>query len=141
MAGLNKAILVGRIGKDPDIRRFDGGGVVANFTMATSEHYKDKVTGEKKEITDWHNIRVSGPMAEVVEKYVKKGHRLCVEGKMRTRSWEKNGETRYITEVHVENLQLIERSSAPSSDVSFPASEPAYQNEPAANVASDDLPF
>jgi single-strand DNA-binding protein len=100
MAGsVNKVILIGNVGKDPEIKSFDNGGKVANFSIATSESWKDKQSGERKEKTDWHNVAVFGQLADIVERYVKKGSKLYVEGKLSTRTYEKDGEKRYVTEV------------------------------------------
>ena len=99
MSGVNKVILVGRLGKDPEVRHLENGATVANFSMATSETYKDRQTGERREQTEWHNVVLWRGLAEVAEKYVKKGDMIYVEGKLRTRSWEKDGVTRYTTEV------------------------------------------
>lgn len=143
MSGVNKVFLLGRLGKDPDIKTFEGGGKIAQFSIATSETYKDKTTGEKKEITDWHNIKAAGPVVDIIEKYLKKGSQVHIEGKNRTRSWEKDGQTRYLTEVIVTGLTLVGGgggNSAPASPDDQPASEPAYAGE-GAPVASDDVPF
>lgn len=142
MAGVNKVILVGRLGKDPEVRHFENGGMVANFTMATSETYKDKATGEKKEITDWHNIVVRNQAAEIMQKYVHKGDLLYVEGKIRTRSWEKDGITRYTTEIIVDNFNMLtpkgNNSSTSEGGYSGTAKDGA---ENFSNSGSDDLPF
>ena len=89
MSGVNKVILVGRLGKDPEVRNLENGASVANFTLATSESYKDKTTSEKKEITEWHNIVLWRGLAEIAAKYLHKGDMIYVEGRLRTRSWEK----------------------------------------------------
>ncbi len=107
MSGVNKVILVGRLGKDPEVRNLDNGATVANFTVATSESYKDKTTGEKKEITEWHNIVLWRGLAEVAQKYLHKGDMVYIEGKLRTRSWEKEGVTRYTTEVVGDNMTML----------------------------------
>lgn len=102
MAGsVNKVILVGNLGKDPEIRTFPNGGRVANFSIATSESWKDKATGEKKERTEWHRISVTNDaLVTVVEKYVKKGAKLYIEGQLETRKWtDKDGIEKYTTEV------------------------------------------
>jgi len=143
MAGVNKAILIGRLGKDPEIRHFENGGMVANFTMATSETYKDKTTGEKKEITDWHNIVVRNQAAEIMQKYVHKGDMLYVEGKMRTRSWEKDGVTRYITEVVVDNFTMLTPKSSgnSSSEGGYSGTAKSQESFSADSSGTDDLPF
>src|SRR6187431_626487 len=107
MSGVNKVILVGRLGKDPEVRNLENGAAVANFTVATSESYKDKTTGEKKEITEWHNIVLWRGLAEVAQKYLHKGDMVYIEGKLRTRSWEKEGVTRYTTEVLGDNMTML----------------------------------
>jgi single-strand DNA-binding protein len=101
MAGsVNKVILVGNLGKDPEIRSFPNGGRVANFSIATSENWKDKATGERKERTEWHRISVlNDALVGVVEKYVKKGSKLYIEGQLETRKYEKDGREVYTTEV------------------------------------------
>lgn len=100
MADLNRVCLSGRLGKDPEIRNTQSGEMVASFSMATSEQWKDKATGEKKERTEWHSIVVWGPMAKIAEKYLGKGRRVYVEGQQRTRKWQdQNGNDRWSTEV------------------------------------------
>lgn len=102
MAGsVNKVILIGNLGRDPEIRSFQNGGRVASFSLATSENWKDKATGEKKERTEWHRISVlNDKLVEVVEKYVKKGSKLYIEGQLETRKWtDKDGQEKYTTEV------------------------------------------
>jgi len=97
---LNKVMLIGRVGKDPEIRSFQNGGRVANFSLATSDKWKDKTTGENKEKTEWHNIQVFGGLVSVIENYCSKGTMLYLEGALQTRSYETNsGEKKYITEV------------------------------------------
>ncbi len=109
MAGsVNKVILIGNLGKDPEVRRLENGAVVASFSIATSETYIEKATGEKRETTDWHNIVVWRGLAEVVEKYVKKGMKVYIEGKLRTRSWQdKDNNTRYTTEVQADEMTIL----------------------------------
>lgn len=107
MSGVNKVILVGRLGKDPEVRHLENGAAVANFSIATSEVYKDRNTGERREQTEWHNIVLWRGLAEVAEKYLKKGDMAYIEGKLRTRSWEKDGITRYTTEVVGDNMTML----------------------------------
>ena len=103
---INKVILLGYVGKDPVVRYFENGNVVANFTLATSEWHTNK-KGERVVVTDWHRIVLWRKLAEYAEKYIKKGIELYVEGKLKTRSWtDKDGKTNYITEISGENLQL-----------------------------------
>lgn len=96
---INKAILIGNVGKQPDIRTMQNGGKVANFSLATSERWTDKGSGEKKERTEWHRIVVFGNLAEVVEKYVHKGSKVYVSGAIQTRKYEKDGQDHYTTEI------------------------------------------
>lgn len=100
---INRAIIVGRVGKDPEIKSFSNGGRIANFSLATSQSWKDKSSGERKEATEWHNISIqSDGLVGIVEKYVKKGDLIGVEGELRTRSWsDQNGNKRYSTEIVV----------------------------------------
>jgi len=138
---VNKVILVGNTGKDPEIRHLDKGVAVASFSLATSETYKNK-NGEKISNTEWHNLVLWRGLAEFAEKYVKKGTQLYVEGKLRTRSWDdKEGNKRYTTEVVADVVQLLGRktdlenthnettTTEPNDDVSIPIQE------------TDDLPF
>lgn len=144
MAGVNKVILIGRLGKEPEIRNFENGGMIANFTLATSETYKDRTTGEKKEITDWHNVVVRIPQqADVIQKYVHKGDLLYVEGKLRTRSWEKDSKTNYITEVLVENFTMLtpKGSNGGGQVGGGYGSMPTNQPTPMMDASNDDLPF
>lgn len=101
MSSVNKVILIGNLGKDPEIRTFGNGGKVANFSIATSESWKDKQSGEKKEKTEWHNIAVFGEgLVGVVERYIKKGSKVYIEGKLQTRKWQdRDGNDKYTTEV------------------------------------------
>lgn len=100
--GVNKVILVGNLGQDPEIRYMPNGGAVANLTLATSESWRDKQTGENKEITEWHRVVIFGKLAEVAGEYLKKGSQVYIEGQLKTRKWEdQQGVTRYTTEIAV----------------------------------------
>lgn len=113
--GINKVILVGNLGKDPEVKSFANGGRVANFTIATSESWKDKMTGERKERTEWHNIKIDNDnLIRVVEQYLRKGSKVYVEGQLQTRKWQdRDGNDRYTTEVVVGRfkgeLELLDR--------------------------------
>jgi single-strand DNA-binding protein len=111
MAGsVNKVILIGNLGKDPEVRHLENGAVVANFSIATSEVYTDKASGVKKENTDWHDVVVWRGLAEVAEKYLKKGYKVYVEGKLKKRSWQdKEGNTRYTTEIVADEMTILSR--------------------------------
>lgn len=149
MAGsVNKVILIGNVGKDPEVRHLENGATVANFSIATSETYKDKNTGQKVENTDWHDIVVWRGLAEVVEKYVRKGHKIYVEGKLKKRSWQdKEGNTRYTTEVLADELTMLSRpddvkqnpSSAPYNNAGTP--EQPSKVDDILKKDNDDLPF
>ncbi len=142
---LNKAILIGNVGNDPEVRHLDAGTPVANFSLATSETYKNK-EGERVTQTEWHNIVVWRGLAEVVEKYVTKGQQLYIEGRIRTRSWDdKEGNKRYTTEIVADNLQMLGRKGdsnqasegVPTQTNTTPTSSTS-KNEP---EPEDDLPF
>lgn len=149
MAGsVNKVILIGNLGKDPEIRRLENGAVVANFPLATSETFIDKATGERRETTDWHTIVLWRGLAEVAEKYARKGQKIYVEGKLKNRSWQdKDGNTRYTTEVLGESMTLLTPKS--ESDRPASANTAPYPTEPSSNPSpldlnanfEDDLPF
>jgi len=141
MSGVNKVILVGRLGKDPEVRNLENGASVANFTMATSETYKDKVTGEKKEITDWHNIVLWRGLAEIAQKYLHKGDMIYVEGKLRTRSWEKDGVTRYTTEIIGDNMTMLSTKGGGGGSSSSEGYSGPKGEAMAPGSGSDDLPF
>ena len=145
MSGVNKVILVGRVGKEPEVRNLENGASMANFTLATSETYKDKTTGEKKEITEWHNIVLWRGLAEITQKYVHKGDMLYIEGKIRTRPWEKDGITRYTTEIIGDNMQMLTpKGGSGSSDYvqqEKPTTEALSSPLPPLNSATDILPF
>lgn len=145
MAGVNKVILIGNLGADPEVRHLQNGAAVANFRIATSETYKDKQTGEKREQTEWHSIVAWRALAEIVEKYLRKGSKVYVEGKLRTRQWQdKDGNTRYTTEIHADEMTMLDRagSNAPGGQ---PGAQPASAPQPVpmsvAQDEVDDLPF
>lgn len=106
MSGVNKVILLGRVGRDVEVRQLEGGNKVCNFSLATSETYKDK-DGNKAESTEWHNIVIWGKLVDVVERYVKKGDLLYLEGQNKTRSWEKDDIIRYTTEVVCNQMTML----------------------------------
>lgn len=115
--GINKVILVGRLGKDPEVRYIPNGGAVANLQVATSETWRDKQTGEMKEQTEWHRVVLFGKLAEVAGEYLRKGAQVYIEGQLRTRSWEDNGITRYVTEILVKTTGTMQMlGSAPQQN-------------------------
>lgn len=150
MAGsVNKVILIGNLGKDPEVRRLENGSMVATFSIATSEVYTDKVSGEKKEITDWHDVVVWRRLAEITEKYVKKGYKVYVEGRLKKRSWQdKEGITRYTTEVIADTMNVLSRPEGSERPITSnaPYSQEGIPNAPSKidellSQDKDDLPF
>ena len=135
MAGVNKVILLGNLGKDPEVRYLDNGIVVANFSLATTESYKNK-EGERVSQTEWHNIVLWRGLAEVAEKYLKKGASVYIEGKIKTRKWEdKDGNTRYSTEILADNMTMLGPKQFQEKS---PSSSPSSVTN---DDKSDDLPF
>ncbi|MEO8590219.1 MAG: single-stranded DNA-binding protein [Flavobacteriales bacterium] len=148
MAGVNKVILIGNLGADPEVRHLQNGASVANFRIATTETYKDKNTGEKREQTEWHNIVAWRGLAEITEKYVRKGSKVYVEGKLRTRKWQdKDGNDRYTVEIHADEMNMLDRASGDGSNQNRPAATNVQQGSQAPVPAGspsddvDDLPF
>lgn len=131
---VNKAIIIGHIGKDPEVKYLESGVAVANFTVATSESFKDKTTGERKTQTEWHNVVLWRGLAEVAEKYLKKGSQVYIEGKLKTRSWEdKDGNTRYTTEIVGDQMTML------GGNQEKPLAQP--EMKPAITKEDDILPF
>jgi len=150
---VNKVILIGNVGQDPEVRHLENGGVVAHFSIATTETYTDKTSGERKKTTDWHNIVAWGELAKIIERYITKGMKIYIEGRMRTRSWtDKDGNTRYVTEVLANNITMLSNSNNQSSEQNKPNPYPAdgtpapftpmsIISEEEFPSTSDDLPF
>jgi len=134
---INKVIIVGRTGKDPEVQHLDNGTAVAKITVATNEVFKNK-QGEKVENTEWHNVVLWRGLAEVVEKYVKKGDLIYIEGKLKTRTWDdKNGSKHYTTEIIADTMQML---GGKKSD--RPEAPPLTEDDIPANITEeDDLPF
>lgn len=156
--GVNKVILIGNVGGDPEVRYLPNGNAVANVTLATSDSWKDKQTGQLQERTEWHRVVFFGKVAEVVGEYARKGSKLYVEGRLQTREWEKDGVKRYTTEVVVDmggQMQLLDSRNqgnsegmAPRQSASQrpqqsqqPAPQPAAQPAPDYDSFDDDIPF
>ena len=147
--GINKAILVGNLGKDPDIRYTPGGAAVASFSIATTESWKDKQSGEKVEKTEWHNVTAFGRLAEICGEYLKKGSQVYVEGRIQTDKYtDKQGVEKYSTKIIINEMQMLGgRSGAgmPESHPSGPAPAAPQQgtqgNAGPANDFDDDIPF
>ena len=142
----NKVQLIGRLGKDPEIRTFEGNNKIANFTLATNERYKDK-TGNMIDVTDWHNVVVRfTKQAEIAEKYLKKGMLVYIEGKLKNRSWDdKDGNKKYITEVVVDSFNMLERKddngNATSSNTGATSYTTPQETTPESKSEGDDLPY
>jgi len=149
--GINKVILVGNLGRDPEIKYTASGGAIANLTIATSESWNDKQTGEKVEKTEWHRVVAFQRLAEIMGEYLKKGSQVYIEGKLQTRKWQdQNGQDRYTTEIVASDMQML----GSRADAGAPAqaggggfrraansqqepAQPAYDND----FADDDIPF
>lgn len=140
MSSLNKVQLIGRLGKDPEIRRLDSGVIVASFSIATSENYTNK-QGEKVEQTEWHSIVIWGKLAEVVEKYVKKGMLIYIEGKLKTRQWEKEGQKHYTTEIFGESMQMLSRGEQTQAQAAPTTATAPASSDNWTNPEDNDLPF
>ena len=145
MAGINKVILIGRLGSDPEVRYTPSGVAVANFNIATSEEWKDKDSGEKKERTEWHRIVAWRRLGEICGEYLSKGRQVYVEGRLQTRDWEdRDGNKRYTTEIVATDIQFLgtRDSSEPAIPRgTTPASSANFQGGPAQGPVDDDIPF
>ncbi|MEL0569344.1 single-stranded DNA-binding protein [Citrobacter werkmanii] len=153
--GVNKVILVGNLGQDPEVRYLPNGGAVANITLATSESWRDKATGEMKEQTEWHRVVLFGKLAEVASEYLRKGSQVYIEGQLRTRKWtDQSGVEKYTTEVLVNvggTMQMLggkqggnDQSSTPrnnSQSRNLPAQQQSHHSEPPMNFDDSDIPF
>ena len=154
-SSVNKVILIGNLGKDPEVRHLESGVGVANFSIATSENYKDRKTGERVTQTEWHNVVLWRGLADVAEKYLKKGDKIYIEGKLRTRTWQdQQGNNRYTTEIVADNLTMLGKSSDKNTTNNEPAAT-TQQSSPNTVIAeekskeeysspedsNDDLPF
>ena len=142
MAGINKAILIGRLGRDPEVRYTPDGTAVANFSIATSEEWKDKGTGERKERTEWHRIVAFRKLGELCGEYLSKGRQVYVEGRLQTRSWEKDGVTRYTTEIVASDVQFLgAKDSANSGGQALTPQDSDTSGAPDSETIDDDIPF
>ena len=151
MASVNKVIIVGNLGRDPEIKTFPSGDKVANVTIATTDRWKDKQTGEMKEATEWHRVVFNGKLADVVGQYLRKGSQVYVEGSLKTRSWEKDGVKQYATEIRADQMQMLgskgggggDAGAAPAQRAPAPAAGRATDAAPAGGGYGDDdsIPF
>ena len=162
MASVNKVIIVGNLGADPETRYLPSGDAVTNIRVATTDRYKDKATGEMREATEWHNISFFAKLAEIAGQYLRKGSQVYVEGSLRTRKYtDKNGVEKYATDIRADSMQMLgsrqgmggpaedgggyaPRQAAPARPAAAPASRPAAAAKPAASNfddMDDDIPF
>lgn len=149
MPGVNKAIIVGRLGQDPEIRYTKDGTAIANFTVATSDRWKDKQTGEMQEVTEWHRIVAYRRVAEICGQFLRKGRQVYVEGKIQTRQWEdKDGNKRWTTEIEVRDMEMIggkgdgevAENRKPPQPEKYPSHKPKSVPRQEA-LPNDDIPF
>ncbi len=151
MASVNKVIIVGNVGRDPETRYLPSGDAVTNISVATSDRYKDKQTGEMKETTEWHRVAFFGKLAEIAGQYLKKGSQVYVEGSLRTRKWtDQSGQEKYSTEIRAETMQMLgSKMSGASGDSGDNAPRSKSSDAGATSAASagalgamdDDIPF
>ena len=148
--GVNKVILVGNLGKEPEVRFTPEGNAIANVVVATSESWRDKTSGDVQDRTEWHRIVFFSRLAEIVGEYLHKGSKIYIEGSLRTRKWtDRDNNERYTTEIVASEMHMLDRkgeqdmpTSQPSQSASKPKSSPAPQPAPAMDVeADDDIPF
>ncbi len=150
MAGINKVIIVGNLGNDPEIRTMPNGEMIANISVATSESWTDKNTGEKKTQTEWHSIVLYRRLAEIAGQYLTKGSQVYIEGRLKTRKWQdSNGQDRYTTEIQGDNLQMLggrnqdaaQNQPPKQQDKQQKAQSKPQQSEPPVDAFDDNIPF
>lgn len=149
MASVNKVILVGNLGRDPESRTFPSGGQVCNVRIATTDRWRDKQSGEMREVTEWHNVVFNDRLAEIAAQYLRKGSQVYVEGQLRTRKWtDKDGQDRYTTEIRADQMQMLGSKDGGGCDAPAPAPRPQSRAPaPAPRSASgfddmdDDIPW
>lgn len=153
MASINKVIIVGNLGRDPEMRTFPSGDQVANVTIATTDKWKDKQTGEMKEATEWHRVVFNGRLAEIVGQYLRKGSQVYVEGSLRTRKWtDKDGQERYTTEIRCDDMKMLgsrQGMGAPAGGggggydepTDYAPAPPKNKPKPSFDDLGDDIPF
>ena len=144
MRGVNKVILVGVLGKDPETKTFANGGSLTQFSIATSEAWTDKTTGERKEQTEWHNIVLQNKLGEIAQQYLRKGSKVYIEGSLNTRKWtDQNGQERYTTQIKGQQMQMLDSANGNNQQQTQPQ-QPTYAKNPQAQPPADldtDLPF
>jgi single-strand DNA-binding protein len=145
--GVNKVILIGNVGNDPDMRYTANGGAVCNLSVATTDSWRDKQSGENQERTEWHRVVMFGKLGEIAGEYLRKGSKVYIEGRLQTRKWQgKDGQDRYTTEIVANDMQMLDSKGGGSASYdSAPASKPAPQQQPASappvDDFDDDIPF
>ncbi len=148
--GVNKVILIGNLGNDPEVRYTAGGGAVANISLATSDSWRDKESGESQERTEWHRVVFFGRLAEIVQEYLRKGSKVYVEGRLQTRKWQdKEGRDRYNTEIIAGQMQMLDskgsagdfKQAAPARSAAPSAAADNKPSPPADDFVDDDIPF
>ena len=148
MRGVNKAILVGVLGRDPETKTFQNGGSLTQFSIATSESWTDKNTGERKEHTEWHRIVASNRLGEIAQQYLKKGSKVYIEGKLKNRQWtDQNGQERYTTEISANELQMLDskgdsnyqQNQSQNTQQGYAQPKPQAQPKPVEDL--EELPF
>ena len=143
-SGINKVILVGNLGQDPEVKYTAGGAAVTTLSLATSESWKDKDTGSDQERTEWHRVVLWRRLAEIAGEYLKKGSKVYIEGQLQTRKWEQDGQTRYTTEVIGRDMQFLDsrgNSSANNSSYEDANQDMGSQSMPDSGITDDDIPF
>ena len=144
-SGINKVILVGNLGQDPEVKYTAGGAAVTTLSLSTSESWKDKDTGQDQEKTEWHRVVLWRRLAEIAGEYLKKGSKVYIEGQLQTRKWEQDGQTRYTTEVVGRDMQFLDSRGNTSSDNSSTYEDVnqdmGSQNLPDSGITDDDIPF
>ena len=150
MRGINRVILIGTLGKDPETKTFPNVGSLTQFSIATSESWTDKSTGERKEQTEWHNIVLQNRLGEIAQQYLRKGSKVYIEGSLNTRKWtDQNGQERYTTQIKGQQMQMLDSANGNNQQQAQPQQQQApqqntYARTPAAQPApglDDDLPF
>lgn len=150
MAGINKVIIVGFLGNDPEVRTMPAGDLVVNISVATSESWTDKNSGEKKEVTEWHRIVIYRKLAEIAAQYLRKGSQVYIEGRLKTRKWQdNNGQDRYSTEIQCDTLQMLggrnqdaaQDQPPKQQDKQQKAQSKSQQSEPPMDAFDDNIPF
>ena len=148
MRGVNKVILVGTLGRDPETKTFPNGGSLTQFSIATTEKWKDKNSGEQNEHTEWHRITASNRLGEIAQQYLKKGSKVYIEGKLKTRQWtDQNGQERYTTEISANELQMLDskgdsnyqQNQSQNTQQGYAQPKPQAQSKPVDD--SEELPF